>query len=44
MRFVASRRGKRYYPVSSREGERLVPENRLYFRTAEEAERAGYHP
>jgi hypothetical protein len=40
--FVASRRGKRYYPVSSAAAERLVPENRIYFERAEEAEAAGY--
>ena len=40
--FVASRRGRKYYPVDSSAGQRLVPENRLYFRTAEEAEALGY--
>ena len=44
MRFVASRRGSRYYPVNSRSGQRLHPKNRRYFRTAEEAEMAGYRP
>ncbi len=40
--FVASSRGKNYYPVSSSAGEKLVPSNRIYFRTAEEAEAMGY--
>lgn len=40
--FVASRRGKKYYPVDSSAGQRLVPENRLYFRSSEEAEEMGY--
>jgi hypothetical protein len=42
--FVASRRGKNYYRVDSSAGRRLVPENRLYFRSAEEAEELGYTP
>lgn len=41
-RFVASRRGKIYWPLSSSEAARIVLENRLYFRTAVEAEGAGY--
>lgn len=40
--FVASRRGKNYYPVAARAAERLKPENRIYFRTGEEAEEMGY--
>lgn len=42
MIFIASRRGKKYYIVGSPEGDRLVPENRIYFRTAADAEAAGY--
>lgn len=42
VQFVASRRGKRYYPLTSASAERLVPANRIYFVTAEEAEEAGY--
>jgi len=42
MAFVASSRGKKYYPVQSAAGEKIVPKNRIYFRTAEEAERRGY--
>ena len=42
MQFVASQRGKKYYPVGSSAGEQLIPENRIYFKTAEEAEKAGY--
>ena len=41
-RFVASKRGWRYYPVLSSEGEALSPKHRVYFRTSEEAEQAGY--
>lgn len=42
MHFVASRRGKKYYPVLSKSGEKIVPENRVYFRTRAEAEEAGF--
>ncbi len=42
MRFVASKRGKKYYPVTSASAANLAPENRVYFRTAEEAQAAGY--
>lgn len=41
-KYVASKRGKRYYPVESSGGERIVPKNRLYFRTAQHARAAGY--
>ena len=42
--FVASKRGKKYYSVDSSAGNRLVPRNRIYFRSAEEAEALGYTP
>jgi len=42
--FVASSRGKNYYPVDSSAGERLAPQNRIYFRSAAEAEAMGYKP
>jgi hypothetical protein len=42
MKFVASKRGKKYYTVSEAGGQRIVPGNRLYFETAEKAESAGY--
>ncbi|MFH1444064.1 MAG: hypothetical protein ABIG34_01590 [Candidatus Peregrinibacteria bacterium] len=42
MRYVASRRGQKYYPVDSASASALSPTNRIYFRTAEEAEGAGY--
>ncbi len=42
MHFVASKRGKKYYGVTSAAGSNLAPENRVYFPTAEEAEAAGY--
>lgn len=44
MEFVASRRGKKYYGVRSAEGQAIVPENRMYFRSAEEAQTAGFMP
>ena len=40
--FVASNRGKNYYPVDSSAGNALAPENRLYFQSAEDAEALGY--
>lgn len=42
MNFVASKRGKKYYSVTSANGQNIVPENRIYFKTAQEAENAGY--
>lgn len=42
MRFVASRRGKKYYPITSANAARLAPGNRLYFSDRESAERAGF--
>lgn len=42
MRFVASRKGKKYYPVDSAAAENLAPTNRVYFKTEEEARGAGY--
>lgn len=42
MRFVASKRGQKYYPVESASASALAPANRVYFRTAQEAEGAGY--
>lgn len=41
-KFVASKRGRRYYPARSSEGEALSPKYRVYFRTSEEAGQAGY--
>lgn len=42
MKFVASKKGKKYYSVTSKSGQNIVPANRVYFRTAEDAVRAGY--
>ncbi len=42
MHFVASTRGSKYYSVTSSQGEGIVPENRVYFATEEEAVAAGY--
>lgn len=44
MQFVASARGTKYYPVLSKSGERIAPDNRVYFGTEKEAEVAGYRP
>tara|TARA_Y100000310_G_scaffold345403_1_gene464563 strand:+ start:3837 stop:4304 length:468 start_codon:yes stop_codon:yes gene_type:complete len=42
--FVASNRGKKYYPVFSSAGERIIPKNRIYFQSKQEAELEGYLP
>jgi hypothetical protein len=42
MAWVASSRGEVYYRRGCSNASRLVPENRVYFRTEEEAKRAGY--
>lgn len=44
MQFVASKRGKKYYPVTSSQGQKLAPANRIYFPSAEAAEEAGFRP
>lgn len=44
MSFVASRKGKKYYAVDSAAGERIAPQNRVYFPDASSAERAGFRP
>jgi hypothetical protein len=40
--YVASSRGRMYYPVSCKAANSLKPENKIYFKTATEAETAGY--
>ncbi|MBI3619092.1 hypothetical protein HY213_03625 [Candidatus Peregrinibacteria bacterium] len=42
MRFVASKNGKRFYPVLSAAGSAIAPANRVYFATKEEARAAGF--
>ena len=42
MAWVASSRGEVYYRRGCANASRLVPENRVYFRTEEDAKRAGY--
>lgn len=42
MHFVASRRGKKYYPVGSAGANGLSPANRIYFPDEASARRAGY--
>ena len=42
MRFVASKRGKKYYPVASASAAKLAPANRVYFRDTASAEHAGF--
>lgn len=41
-RFVASKKGKRFYPIGSSQAEGLTVKNRVYFSSEEEARRAGY--
>ena len=40
--FVASKDGKKYYAADSAAGKKIKDENRVEFKTAEEAEEAGY--
>jgi len=40
--FFASNRGTKYYSVDCSAGKNIKQENRVYFATGEEAERAGY--
>ena len=42
--YIASKNGKYYYSVLNSKAFSLTPKNRLYFKTAEEAEKAGYLP
>lgn len=42
MNFVASKKGKKYYPVESASAGNLSPTNRVYFPSAEAAEKAGF--
>lgn len=42
MQFVASKKGKKYYPVAYAGGQNLTPANRIYFQSTVEAEKAGY--
>lgn len=41
-RFVASKRGKKYYPVTSASAQGLSPENRIYFDSEAKAQAAGF--
>lgn len=40
--FFASNRGSKYYSIGCSAGKTIKQENRIYFATKEEAERAGY--
>jgi len=40
--YFASSRGKKYYPVGCSAGDSLKQENRIYFETSADAEKAGY--
>ncbi len=42
MRYVASKRGKKYYAVGSKAAAKLSPANLIYFPDGASAERAGY--
>lgn len=41
-KYAASKNGKKYYDINSKAAARLKPETRVYFGSAEEAEKAGY--
>lgn len=43
MQYFASRKGKVYYSVKGKAGSTVLPENRVYFGTKQQAEAAGYH-
>ena len=40
--FFASSKGSKYYSISCSAGKTIKQENRIYFMTSEEAEKAGY--
>jgi len=40
--FVASKTGKKYYAVDSAQGQKIKDENRVYFKTEDEAKAAGF--
>ncbi|MEK7588635.1 MAG: hypothetical protein AAB438_02340 [Patescibacteria group bacterium] len=40
--YFASKRGKKYYPTGCSAGKSIKAENRVYFDTSEQAEKAGY--
>jgi len=40
--YFASNRGTKYYTIGCLAGKTIKPENRIYFDTGEEAEKAGY--
>ena len=42
--FMASRNGKKYYPSTCVAAKRILPANRVWFDTREEAEARGYTP
>lgn len=41
-KFVASKTGKKYYELDSAAGQKIKEENRVYFKTEKEAEKAGF--
>lgn len=41
-RYFASKRGKKYYPLGCSTGKTIKQENRIYFQTSNEAEKAGF--
>jgi hypothetical protein len=40
--YFASKRGKKYYPAGCSAGKSIKQENRIYFQSSSEAEKAGY--
>ncbi len=41
-RFVASKNGTKFYPAACKAAERIKPENRIFFATAIDAQKAGF--
>lgn len=41
-KFVASKNGTKFYPAGCKAAERIKPENRIFFATAVEAQKAGF--
>jgi hypothetical protein len=40
-KYLASKSGTKYYPISCKSANRIKPENRVYFNSADEAEEEG---
>jgi methylphosphotriester-DNA--protein-cysteine methyltransferase len=42
--FVGSKSSKKFHTLQCAAGKKIIEKNRIYFRTAAEAEKAGYKP